>query len=755
MKSVLALVALCFLAVPLLSQDVINYNLTVRTSDNKPVANLKVVAVEKTSMKEVTGATNAQGVARLSLIGGSDWAIAVGEIKNAMFAESRPGNIYTINKSYIYDVRDYRRRLLQNPGRSKDKFKVISQTAKDNAPIGNEECLLRVVIRKPEGTTVPGVQVDAVNVKDSLIYRAVSDDKGMAYFVLPNRRSYDVDINAMINFNYADFGDERKIQTLYLVYIPTELNEKVINDTTFQDLNSQVEPTSERNLVQVTVRGGKKGGIQEQIYLRELNSGKVYAATTDRDGHAFMMVPPRLVYMIDFNYQRDADAVSLKYAEGFFTTHVRVRYAPDPRLEYPETFIPTPDRLFLKNFNTFLEKQYAKPKDKPFNFMVKSANRIHKNSREALFLLTLAGAETYGNVRLPMNAALVLDKSGSMYSDGRSEALRASLLNIAEVLSATDVVSVVLFDDKASIVDNSGSKYRQALQTVADNYAPGGGTNILSGLQSGAEAVLKRFDKNKSNKIILLTDGYGDNPPEEITDFVSRTFAAGVEFSTIGLGTDYNQSMLELIATKGNGTFSFVDSVSALSDAFLAEMKSSLLYAVRDLTVEIFQNEKLIFSSLYGYPVKTQTNQKVTFEIGKVPFGRNDIAFLKYKLNKPSREIESMPLKVIVSYFDLSKNQQVRYEQVVKLQWTEETKTELLLDQEEKTLYAIAILNQSLKLMAESNERQDRTAARAALEDGKRQIEEIFPAAKPKDVQVLFEEVDRYIQLFNQMEKNK
>jgi hypothetical protein len=114
-----------------------------------------------------------------------------------------------------------------------------------------------------------------------------------------------------------------------------------------------------------------------------------------------------------------------------------------------------------------------------------------------------------------------------------------------------------------------------------------------------------------------------------------------------------------------------------------------------------------------------------------------------------------MPLKVIVSYFDLSKNQQVRYEQVVKLQWTEETKTELLLDQEEKTLYAIAILNQSLKLMAESNERQDRTAARAALEDGKRQIEEIFPAAKPKDVQVLFEEVDRYIQLFNQMEKNK
>lgn len=754
MKSVFVVLALCLFAFPLFSQDVINYNLTVRTSTNKPVANLKVVAVEKTSAKEVTGTTNAQGIVRLSLIGGKDWAIAVGEIKNAMFAESRPGNVYTINKSYIYDVRDYRRRLLQNPDRRKDRFKVIPQTAKEHTSIGNEECLLKVAVREPEGTVVRGVQVDAVNVKDSLVYRAISDEQGMAYFVLPNRRNYEVDLNALINFNYADFGDERKIQTLYLVYVPTVLNEKVVNDTTFQDLNSEVKPTSERNLVKVTVRGGKRGGIHEQVYLRELKSGKVYAATTDRDGHAILMVPPGRVYMIDFNYQRDADAVSLKYSEGFFTTHVMVRYSPDPRLEYPETFIPKPDRLFLKSFNSFLEKQYPKPKDKPFNFLVRSANRIHKNSREALFLLTLAGAAD-GDVRLPMNVALVLDKSGSMYSDGRSEALRASLLNISEVLLPTDVVSVVLFDDEASVVENGGGKYKQVLQTVADNYAPGGSTNILSGLQLGAESVRKHFDKNKSNKIILLTDGYGDNPPEEVTDFVSRTYEAGLEFSTIGLGSDYNQAMLELIATKGNGTFSFVDSVSALSNAFLTEMKSSVMYAVKDLVVEIFQNEKLIFSSLYGYPVKTQTNQKVTFEIGKVPFGKNDIAFLKYKLSKPSREIEAMPLKVVVSYFDLSMNQQVRYEQVVKLQWTEETKTELLLDQEEKSLYAIAILNQSLKLMAESHENQDSVGARAALEDGKRQIDEIFPGAKPKDVTALFDEVDRYIQLFSQMEKNK
>ena len=97
----------------------------------------------------------------------------------------------------------------------------------------------------------------------------------------------------------------------------------------------------------------------------------------------------------------------------------------------------------------------------------------------------------------------------------------------------------------------------------------------------------------------------------------------------------------------------------------------------------------------------------------------------------------------------------MKYEQQVKLRWTEETNTELLLDQEEKTLYAIAVLNQSLKLMAESYAAQDEKGARTALEDGKRQIDEIFPGAKPKDVDALFLEVNRYLELFNQIEKNR
>ncbi len=191
-----------------------------------------------------------------------------------------------------------------------------------------------------------------------------------------------------------------------------------------------------------------------------------------------------------------------------------------------------------------------------------------------------------------------------------------------------------------------------------------------------------------------------------------------------------------------------------LSDAFLKEVKGSLSYSARDLKVEIFHHEKMIFSNLYGYPVNSITKQSVNFEIGKVPHGMNRVAFLKFKLNHPSPDIQSTPLRMKVSYFDLAKNQEVTYQQEVKLQWTNETDTELMFDQEEKKLYAIAILNQSMKVMAEAYEQEKPMEAKAALQDGIRQIEEIFPGARPKDVADLFDEVKRYLGLFVQMEKN-
>lgn len=745
---------LCLFHFQVLAQDGVQFNISVLDTERKPVNNLIVHAVETTSLKVTTARTTSAGKSMLKLLDGKEWAISVGEIKNCIYVTAMPGKVMTTNRSFIYDVKGYRRKKLQNPTRSIAGFKAVEQQVTEASDFKQGECLLGVVVTQPDGKLLPDMKVDVVNVRDSVVYRGTTNQSGKVFFILPNRTNYDIDLDGIINFHYIDMGNEYAVHRQQLIYMPTSVPEKTINDTVYQELPLKTGPTTTRAVMRVEVYGGKKNGIREPVYLRQLNTGKVYAATTNDQAVATFLVPLKHVYMIDFNYQKDVDAINLSRTTEMMSGQIRLQYRPDPRLEYPESFIPTPDRLMLKNFNDFLTKQFERPKNKPFSFRIERMNKINSKSREALFNLTLSGSDTYGKERLPLNAALVLDKSGSMFSDGRSEAMKASLREIGSVLQSTDQVAVILFDDKAVEAQPEGATHQQRLQQLAENYTPSGSTNILDGLQRGAYTLSKSFDPNRSNKIILMTDGYGDNPPQEITDFVQTKFSEGYEFSAIGLGTDVNQSLLELIAMKGNGTFTSVDESSLLSGAFMKELSRSFNYAAKDLVVEIYHNKKLVFSNLFGYPVKSSTDTQITFEVGKVPHETNQIAFLKFALNKPSKEIEAQPLIVKIRYFDLVKKTIVTEEQHVPLLWTEETDTELLLDQQEKELYAIAILNQSLKLMAEAYAGENHAVAKEALKSGRDQIEAIFPKAKPKDVKAVFDEVERFLQLFLQMEKN-
>lgn len=754
MKTILTAVLVSIICISAIAQGNIQFSAAVVNNKGVKAPNISIIAMETSTLKTVTGKTNAEGKVELKLNDGKEWAVSVGEMKKYLYLVSEPDRLMLSNKFIVYDPKDYQRKKRQDNNRSNEKFKEIPQTAKEDTDFKPGTCFLMVTLKEPRGKVGVNVPVALVNVKDSLLYTARTNDQGKAFFIVPNKTNYEIDIGEIKNYGYCDFGDEYLSQSIGYGFAPTIAKEKVVNDTTFQELNDQSRPSSERTLLKITVSGGKKNGNHERVYLRQLASGKVYASTSNDQGVAYFLVPIKHIYIVDFNYHKNVDGINLSHVNDITTGQMRIHYNPDPRLEYPETFIPTPQTLLFKNFNDFLVKQYPRPKDQPFTLEIKSINPIHKASREALFMLTMSGADKYGNVRLPLNTALVLDKSGSMFSNERSESLKKALLAIGSALTDTDIVSVILFDESAFEVHHSLKNHLEGLQNISQNYMPGGGTDIFEGLQKGAESLQKNFDKNRSNKIILLTDGYDHTPPQDITDFVEAKFREGIEFSAIGLGKDYNQALLELIALKGNGTFNYVDNSGLLSDVIMKEVKGSFGYSAKDLKIDIYHNEKLIFSQLLGYPLKSKTTKNISFEIGKVPYNTNRLAFLKFKLNNPSQELEASPLQVKVSYFDLAKNQSVSLQQEIKLRWTDETDTELMLDQEEKKLYGIAILNQSMKRMAEAYENKDIKAARNALEQGKTQVEGMFPSAKPEDLKTVFEEVDRYLGLLRQIEKN-
>ena len=280
---------------------------------------------------------------------------------------------------------------------------------------------------------------------------------------------------------------------------------------------------------------------------------------------------------------------------------------------------------------------------------------------------------------------------------------------------------------------------------MIEDIQAGGGTDIYKGMVDGYEQVLKNFIPNGTNRVLLLTDGYGITPPEIMVSKSTEYNKKGIELSAIGVGTDYNQSLLSMLATVGGGLLNFVGDSKDINRVFEKELSSVLSPCAKDLSVEIIHNEKIIFKQLYGYPFQKIENKNVIMNINNVYSGLNTMALVKFDLNKPDKFIENSPVLVIMNYYDFKKQKKVTTEEKAFLKWTPSTgELELILEAQQKKLYAIAILNQSLKMMAEAFYKKDFTTALLEIQNTINQVKSLYPDSNDNDVEELVNAAANY-----------
>jgi molybdopterin-biosynthesis enzyme MoeA-like protein len=129
---------------------------------------------------------------------------------------------------------------------------------------------------------------------------------------------------------------------------------------------------------------------------------------------------------------------------------------------------------------------------------------------------------------------------------------------------------------------------------------------------------------------------------------------------------------------------------------------------------------------------------------------------VKFDLHKPSPEILSQPVVLRLKYIDAETDKQVTVEKNAALIWNDYTGIpELVVEQEQKKLYAIATMNQTLKVMAQAVEAKNNTKARQVLVSTYTQMRNLFPKATDEDVRKLMESIDRYIHAFDMQQQNE
>ena len=177
--------------------------------------------------------------------------------------------------------------------------------------------------------------------------------------------------------------------------------------------------------------------------------------------------------------------------------------------------------------------------------------------------------------RLPLNLGLVLDRSGSMYDEGRLDYVIEAVKYLIDHIGPEDRAAVVAFADRAQLlaaVEGSEGRARakQAIDGI-DLLEIGGGTQMALGMEAAAAEVERHHAPNRLNRIIVLTDG--QTYEERRCLDVAREKRERISFSTLGVGVDFNEKLLMEIAEAGGANYHFIGDPANIPGIFSRELE--------------------------------------------------------------------------------------------------------------------------------------------------------------------------------------
>lgn len=124
-----------------------------------------------------------------------------------------------------------------------------------------------------------------------------------------------------------------------------------------------------------------------------------------------------------------------------------------------------------------------------------------------------------------MNIAIVLDKARSMQGSKIEEARRGAIEAVKR-LGPNDIVSVITYDSTVQVlVPATKLTDKAAVCQKISQIKAGGRTALFAGVSKGAVEVRKFLDKERVNRVVLLSDGkanIGASSPSELGNFSEK-----------------------------------------------------------------------------------------------------------------------------------------------------------------------------------------------------------------------------------------
>ncbi|MET0164524.1 MAG: von Willebrand factor type A domain-containing protein, partial [Vicinamibacterales bacterium] len=188
------------------------------------------------------------------------------------------------------------------------------------------------------------------------------------------------------------------------------------------------------------------------------------------------------------------------------------------------------------------------------------------NPRHRLALIGLQGRELKNREPSPRNLVFLIDVSGSMMPPDKLPLVRTAMRMLTDVLTERDRVAIVVYAGASGLVLRSTTgEHKDRIHQALAQLEAGGSTNGASGIRLAYQVARDNFIAGGVNRVILATDGdfnVGVTNQSELVSLIERERESGVFLSVLGVGTgNLKDSTMEKLADKGNGNYSYLDTV--------------------------------------------------------------------------------------------------------------------------------------------------------------------------------------------------
>ncbi len=228
--------------------------------------------------------------------------------------------------------------------------------------------------------------------------------------------------------------------------------------------------------------------------------------------------------------------------------------------------------------------------------------------REVIVQVEVEARKSEDGRRAPMNLSIVLDRSGSMEGAKLEKARQAAAMAV-DKLGDDDIFSLVTYDDQTDLLippERVGNRdHREELKARIHRIQAGGSTALHAGVVLGSKQVRRFFEKERVNRVILLSDGLANSGPSRTSDLAQlgrELRGDGISVSTIGLGDDYNEDLMTALAEASNANYYYVKDAEKLPGIFSAELGAARSLLARSVVIRIETPEGVRLKEIIGRP---------------------------------------------------------------------------------------------------------------------------------------------------------